>query len=208
MIALIDYGMGNLSSVYKAFNAVGVKDSKDIKIVTTPKEVMDADVIVLPGVGNFGDGMSSLTKLGLDKTIINAVSVGKPFLGICLGMQLLMENSEEAPGVAGLGILKGKTIRFSKEIGLKVPQIGWNSVNLIRKHPYFEGLSSGEYFYFVHSYYLKPKDEDVSLGTTDYGIDFCSCIAKDNIFATQFHPEKSQDAGLTILRNFVDCIQY
>jgi len=204
MIALIDYGMGNLSSVHKAFVAVG---AKGLKIVSTPKEVIEADAIILPGVGNFGDGMKSLIKNGLDQAIISTVTEGKPFLGICLGMQLLMESSEEAPDVTGLGILKGKTIRFSVKMGLKIPQIGWNSVKLTREHPLFAGIPSGEFFYFVHSYYIKPDDHETVLGITDHGIDFCSCIAKDNIFATQFHPEKSQDAGLTILRNFVDRTQ-
>ena len=204
MIALIDYGMGNLSSVHKAFAAVG---AKDLKVVSTPNEVAKADAVILPGVGNFGDGMKNLTGSGLDKSVVSAVSAGKPFLGICLGMQLLMENSEEAPGVSGLGILKGSTVRFPKESGLKIPQIGWNCVNLTRKHPYMAGISSGEFFYFVHSYYLKPEEKNIVLGITDYGIDFCSCVAKDNIFATQFHPEKSQDAGLVILKNFVDFVQ-
>ena len=200
MIALIDYGMGNLSSVYKAFIAVG---AKGLKIVSNPKEIMEADAVILPGVGNFGDGMRNITEKGMDKAIISAVSMGKHFLGICLGMQLLMESSEEAPGVLGLGILKGKTVSFSKEMGLKIPQIGWNCVKLTREHPYFTGISSGDFFYFVHSYYIKPDDKETILGVTDYGIDFCSCVSKDNIFATQFHPEKSQDAGLAILRNFV-----
>ena len=204
MIALIDYGMGNLSSVYKAFNAV---DAEGLKIVSTPKEVKGADAIILPGVGNFGDGMKNLTEKGLDQAVITAVSDGKPFFGICLGMQLLMESSEEAPDVAGLSILKGKVIRFSKEMGLKIPQIGWNCVNLTRQHPYFTGIFSGEFFYFVHSYYLKPENSETVLGITDYDIDFCSCVAKDNIFATQFHPEKSQNEGLAILRNFIENIR-
>ena len=204
MIALIDYGMGNLSSVYNAFKAVG---ADDVKIVTTKKEILNSKALVLPGVGNFGDGIKNLMRLGLGDAIKEAISAGKPFLGICLGMQLLMESSEEAPGVQGLGIIKGKTVRFSNNFGLKVPEMGWNCVSLIKEHPYFSGLKSGEYFYFVHSYYLKPDNKDVVLGVTDYGIDFCSCIAKDNIFATQFHPEKSQDAGLQILRNFINNVK-
>ena len=204
MIALIDYGIGNLSSVYKAFMAVG---AEDIKIVSTPKEIIEADAVILPGVGNFGDGMKNLIEKGFNLAILETVSAGKPFMGICLGMQLLMESSEEAPGISGLGILKGKTVRFSENMGLKIPQIGWNSVNVLREHPYFKGIASGEYFYFVHSFYLEPNDRDTVLGITDYGIDFCSCVAKDNVFATQFHPEKSQDAGLAILRNFVDVVQ-
>ena len=200
MIALIDYGMGNLSSVYKAFAAAG---ANDLKIVTTPEEVQSADAVILPGVGNFGDGIKHLRNLGLDEAVIDAVSEGKPFFGICLGMQLLFESSEEAEGISGLGILKGRVVRFSNKMNLKVPHIGWNCVNLEKEHPYCSDIKSGEFFYFVHSYYVIPKDDNVILGRTDYGIDFCSCIAKDNIFATQFHPEKSQDAGLGILGNFI-----
>ena len=201
MIALIDYGMGNLSSVSKAFKAVG---AKDMVITSYANDIKKADAIVLPGVGNFGDGMRNLKEFNLDAAIKASVEEeNKPFFGICLGMQLLMEGSEEAPGVPGLGLLKGQTVRFENLAGLKIPQIGWNSVNLKYHHPYFSELESDEYFYFVHSFYLKPENSECILGETNYGINFCSCVAKDNIFATQFHPEKSQDAGLTILKNFV-----
>ena len=201
MIALIDYGMGNLSSVRKAFLAVA---ADDIRLVSTPQEITAAQAIVLPGVGNFGDGAKNLHELGLDTAIKNAVSSGKPFMGICLGMQLLMESSEEAPGAKGLGIIKGKTIKFDKNCGLKIPQIGWNSVSKVKNHKCLEKIKDNEFFYFVHSYYVVPEDEFYWAGVTEYGIRFCSCIGRNNIFATQFHPEKSQDAGLQVIKNFAN----
>ncbi len=203
MIALIDYGMGNLSSVRKAFLAVG---AMDIKLVSDPQEITAAQAVVLPGVGNFGDGAKNLHELGFDTAIKSAVTSGKPFMGICLGMQLLMESSEEAPGVKGLGIIKGKTIKFDKNCCLKIPQIGWNSVSKIKNNICLDGIKDEEFFYFVHSYYVAPEEESYIAGITEYGIKFCSCIGRDNIFATQFHPEKSQDAGLRIIRNFVNSI--
>jgi len=201
MIALIDYGMGNLSSVYKAFVSIG---AEGIEIVATPEEVQKADAIILPGVGNFGDGIKNLKKSGMDKVIVDSILSGKPYLGICLGMQLLFESSDEADNIPGLGVLKGQVTRFSGSMALKIPHIGWNSVNFAKEHPYVLDIKSGEFFYFVHSFYVVPEDKDIILGKTDYGIDFCSCIANDNIFAVQFHPEKSQNAGLRILKNFVD----
>lgn len=201
MIALIDYGMGNLSSVRKAFLAVG---ATDIKLVSTPQEIAAANAIILPGVGNFGDGSKNLRTSGLDVAIKNAVSSGKPFMGICLGMQLLMESSEEAPNAKGLGIIKGKNIKFDKALGLKIPQIGWNNVSKIKNNICLDGIRDEEFFYFVHSYYVSPDDPSYIAGVTEYGIKFCSCIGRDNIFATQFHPEKSQDAGLQIIKNFVN----
>ncbi len=204
MIALIDYGMGNLSSVRKAFLAVG---AKDIKLISTPQEIANAQAIVLPGVGNFGDGAKNLIESGLDTAIKNAVSDGKPFMGICLGMQLLMDSSEEAPNVKGLGIIKGKTVKFDSTFELKVPQIGWNSLSILKNHTCLQQIRDEEFFYFVHSYYVVPENQSYVAGTTQYGITFCSCIGKNNIFATQFHPEKSQDAGLQIIRNFVNSIQ-
>ena len=196
--------MGNLSSVRKAFLAVG---TSDIKIITSPDEIEKADAIVLPGVGNFGDGAKNLHSSGLSNAIRNVISSDKPFLGICLGMQLLMESSEEAPGAEGLGIIKGKTIKFDINCGLKIPQIGWNSVSITKQHKCLEGIRNDEYFYFVHSYYVVPDDISYIAGETFYGIKFCSCIGKDNIFASQFHPEKSQDAGLSIIKNFVQSIK-
>ncbi|HBM15955.1 MAG TPA: imidazole glycerol phosphate synthase subunit HisH [Lentisphaeria bacterium] len=203
MIALIDYGMGNLSSVRKAFIAAG---ARNIEIVSSPNEIYRAEAIVLPGVGNFGDGAKNLNFLGLSDSIRNFISSGKPFLGICLGMQLLMETSEEAPGIKGLGIINGKTIKFDNSLNLKVPQIGWNSVSKINKHSCFNGLKDNEYFYFVHSYYVVPENTSYIAGLTEYGIKFCSCICKENITATQFHPEKSQDAGIQIIKNFINSI--
>ena len=203
MIALIDYGMGNLSSVLKAFVAAG---AENIKLITTPQELDKAEAVVLPGVGNFGNGANNLNASGLSQSIKKAVLSGKPFLGICLGMQLLMESSEEAPGVEGLGIIKGKTVRFDNGCRLKIPQIGWNSVSKIKRHPCLDAVKDNEFFYFVHSYYVKPDDSSYIAGVTEYGIQFCSCIGKDNIFATQFHPEKSQDAGIRIIKNFIDFV--
>lgn len=203
MIALIDYGMGNLLSVRKALEHVG---GQDVALAASAEALAAADAVVLPGVGNFGDGAKHLRERGLDKPIADAFQAGKPFLGICLGMQLLMESSEEAPGVAGLGLVKGSVKRFPSLPGLKIPQIGWNSVDFKKSVPCVQGLSSGEYFYFVHSFYIAPDAPELAVGVTDYGINFCSCVGADNWFATQFHPEKSQDAGLLILRNFVNSI--
>ena len=203
MIALIDYGMGNLLSVRKALEHVG---GQDVALVDSPAALAGADAVVLPGVGHFGDGAKHLRGRGLDKPIAAAFREGKPFLGICLGMQLLMESSEEAPGVAGLGLVKGGVKRFPAASGLKVPQIGWNGVDFQKRVPCVQGLESGEHFYFVHSYYVAPDDPSLTVGVTDYGISFCACLGADNWFATQFHPEKSQDAGLLILRNFVQSI--
>jgi imidazole glycerol-phosphate synthase subunit HisH len=204
MIGLIDYGMGNLSSVNKALKAVG---AIDVKLISTPEEIDIAEAIILPGVGNFGDGMKNLEERGLAGAIQNAVSFGKPFLGICLGMQLLMQDSEEAPSIKGLEVFEGSVVKFSSDLKLKVPQMGWNSVCFREPHQCIEGIKNREYFYFVHSYYVKPVNNEIVLGETDYGVNFCSCIAQNNVFATQFHPEKSQDAGLKILRNFVEAVQ-
>lgn len=195
MIAIIDYQMGNLRSVEKAFLKVGAR-----AVVTSDKgKIIKAKKVVLPGVGAFGDGMKELKKVGLVEIIKGSVSEGKPFFGVCLGMQLLFEKSEEAPGVKGLCILGGevKKFRFPKRYTLnairyKVPHMGWNRIT-----------PGGAYVYFVHSYYCAPKDKSIITATTDYGINFASMIKKDNIFGCQFHPEKSQDAGLKILENFI-----
>jgi len=203
MIALIDYGMGNLSSVKKAFVFAG---AKNLEITENPEVVKKAASVILPGVGNFGVAANNLRSLGLDVAVKNSIESGKPFFGICLGLQLLMASSEEAPGIPGLGVLSGKVIRFSVETALKIPQIGWNSISILNNHKCLSGIKNGEYFYFVHSYYVVPEDKSYIAGTTEYGIEFCSCVEKDNIFATQFHPEKSQEAGLQIIRNFVESI--
>jgi len=198
LIAIIDYGMGNLSSVFKALKKLGA----DARITGGVAETGKADSVILPGVGNFGDGMKHLKASGLDKAVRNSISDGKPFLGICLGMQLLMDESEEAPGVPGLGIFKGRVVRFPKS-PLKVPHMGWNDISVDGENPNLAGIGNGTYFYFVHSYYVKPDDSRINAATCSYGLDFSACIGRKNVFATQFHPEKSQDAGLCILKNWI-----
>jgi glutamine amidotransferase len=198
MIALIDYNMGNLLSVSKALEYVG----GDIRIIDTPADIAMADAVILPGVGNFGDGMEHLRARGFEQPVIDAVNSGKPFLGICLGMQMLLDASEEAPGVKGLGIIKGKVIRFPENIE-KVPHMGWNSVRIDQQCKILDGVADESYFYFVHSYYACPESADAVIGSCEYINRFAAIIGGNNIFATQFHPEKSQNAGLQILKNFV-----
>ncbi len=202
MISIIDYGMGNLSSVYKALKKLGA----DVSITDKVQEIRNSEALILPGVGHFGDGMKNLKSSGMFEIIKEGISSGKPFLGICLGMQLLMDESEEAPGVAGLGIFKGKVVKFPKS-SLKVPHMGWNDISVVRKNPTLKGIPDNTFFYFVHSYYVKPKNADVIAATCTYGVDFAACLGKDNIFATQFHPEKSQEAGLLILENWIHGLQ-
>jgi glutamine amidotransferase len=201
MIAIIDYGMGNLRSVEKGFLKVGV----DAKVVTDPRSVNDAEAIVLPGVGAFRDCMKNLDQMKLIEPILKSVRNGKPYLGICLGLQMLFTESEEFGVYKGLDVLKGKVVRF--QVDLKVPHMGWNTVRLLEKPPIFDGINDESYFYFVHSYYVAPDDEGIIAGTTDYGMTFTSMVWKDNIIATQFHPEKSQDTGLKILKNFGDFVK-
>lgn len=198
MIAIIDYGAGNLQSVKKAFDFIGAESV----ITNDPKVILSADKILLPGVGSFGDAMDSMRKNGLVETVKECALSGKPFLGICLGLQLLFEESEESPGVKGLGIFKGKIKKFSSDMGLKIPHIGWNSLEIQQKNTLFKDIPENAYVYFVHSYYLHAEDEEDIATVTNYGIDFHSAVGKNNIFATQFHPEKSGDVGLQILRNF------
>ena len=198
MIALIDYGAGNLQSVKKAFDFIGAESV----ITNDPKVILSADKILLPGVGSFGDAMDSMEKNGLVETVKVCALSDKPFLGICLGLQLLFEESEESPGVKGLGIFKGKIKKFSSDMGLKIPHIGWNSLEIKQKDTLFKDIPENAYVYFVHSYYLHAEDENDIATVTNYGIDFHSAVGKNNIFATQFHPEKSGDVGLQILRNF------
>ena len=200
MIAIIDYGAGNLQSVKKAFDFIGAESV----ITDNPETINACDKILLPGVGSFGDAMDSMTKKGLVDTVKQNALSGKPFLGICLGLQLLFEESEESPGVKGLGIFKGKIKKFAPDMGLKIPHIGWNSLEIKQKDTLFKGIPENSYVYFVHSYYLYAEDENEIATVTNYGIDFHSAVGKDNIFATQFHPEKSGDVGLQILRNFVE----
>ena len=198
MIAIIDYGAGNLQSVKKALDFIGAES-----VITDNIETINAcDKILLPGVGSFGDAMDSMTQKDLVDTVKQNAMSGKPFLGICLGLQLLFEESEESPGVKGLGIFKGKIKKFSPDMGLKIPHIGWNSLEIKQKDTLFKGIPENSYVYFVHSYYLHAEDENEIATVTNYGIDFHSAVGKNNIFATQFHPEKSGDVGLQILRNF------
>jgi len=201
MIALIDYGAGNLRSVFKAVESIG----GDVKLVETAEDIAAADAVILPGVGNFGDGMNKVRERNLEQPILDAISSGKPFLGICLGMQLLLEESEEAPGVKGLGVFKGKVTHFPEGVE-KVPHMGWNDITIKNQHPCFEGIKDEDYFYFVHSYYAAPEDPSVTLASCDYIHEFAAVIGKDNVFATQYHPEKSQDKGLKILKNFVEMV--
>ncbi len=200
MIAVIDYGAGNLSSVKKALDYLGVES----EITQDRKKISNASHIILPGVGSFGDALKSMRERGLDGVTKEAAMSGKPFLGICLGLQLLFESSEESPGVEGLGILKGKIVKIPKGDGLKVPHIGWNSVNLKQKDGIFSGIDDNSYFYFVHSYYLKGADSDAVAGTTEYGVEIECAVQKGNICATQFHPEKSGRSGLKLLKNFIE----
>ncbi|RKX34057.1 MAG: imidazole glycerol phosphate synthase subunit HisH [Verrucomicrobia bacterium] len=199
MIGIIDYGMGNLGSVSNACRFLGL----DAKIITRKEEMDSCRAVVLPGVGAFGDCMGHLVEHDFVSAIEGWVQAGKPFMGICLGLQALFDSSEESPGVPGLGIFPGMVKRFDLPRELKVPQIGWNRINEVQPDcPMFGGIDDGSFFYLVHSYYVCPEDESIVAGKTEYGIEYCSCVWKDNVFATQFHPEKSQAAGLRMLGNF------
>ena len=201
MIAIVDYGMGNLRSVQRAFEHVGAE-----AIVTAHRGTIEsASAVVLPGVGAFGKAMSNLEQAGLTDVIRQVISQGRPFLGICLGLQLLFEESGEMGQHRGLSVFDGQVKRF--EIGLKVPQIGWNQIHIQRPSRLLEGVAAGSYAYFVHSYYVAPADPEIVLATTDYEIDYASIIGQDNVFGIQFHPEKSQAVGLRILRNFAELVK-
>lgn len=198
LIAIIDYDAGNIKSVEKAFEYLGHK-----AVVTRDGRIIkSADKVVLPGVGAFGDAMRKLEEYGLDGVIRETVDMGKPFLGICLGLQLLFDSSEESEGISGLGILKGKIHRFPGDKGCKIPQIGWNSLEIRGDSVLFKGVPNQSYVYFVHSYYLKAEDENIVAASTDYAAHVHAAVEKDNIFACQFHPEKSGGTGLKILENF------
>lgn len=199
MIAIIDYGAGNILSVQKALDYIGCEN----KVTGDPAEILSADGAILPGVGSFGDAMDNMKERGLVEAVKQFAASGRPFLGICLGLQVLFDHSEESKGVQGLSLLSGEVIRFPSDMGLKIPHIGWNSIAYNRECPIFKGLPENPYVYFVHSYYLNADSADVVAATAAYGITFHAAAWRGNIFATQFHPEKSGSVGLQILRNFV-----
>lgn len=198
MIAIIDYGMGNLRSVSKAFEAVGHRAA----VTRDAAAIRNASHVVLPGVGAFGDCMGNLERFGLVESIRSTIQSGKPFLGICLGLQLLFTESEEFGLHKGLDIVPGRVRKFTVDPGLKVPHMGWNQVEMQRACPLFEGIADGSNWYFVHSYFVDPADRSVAATTTTYGLPFVSSIWRDNVVACQFHPEKSQSVGLRLIKNF------
>lgn len=198
MIAIIDYGAGNIQSVKNALDYLKVKN----KITDKAKDILEADKVIFPGVGAFGDVMKALDKKGLTDSVKKAIKE-KHYLGICLGLQVLFEASEESPGVKGLGIFKGDVKKFKSKT-LKIPQIGWNSIKINKKNKILANIKDNSYFYFVHSYFVDPGDKEIILTKTDYGGEFVSGIAKDNVIGIQFHPERSGEVGLQLLKNFVD----
>ena len=200
MIAIIDYDAGNIRSVEKALLALG----QNVIVTADRDEILHADKVILPGVGAFGDAMEKLKQSGLDEVIREVTEKGTPFLGICLGLQLLFESSEETPGVEGLGILKGKIVKIPPAAGLKIPHMGWNSLHLQNNGRLFEGIPEQTYVYFVHSYYLKATDESIVKATTEYSTHIHASVEQGNVFACQFHPEKSSQVGLAILKNFIE----
>ena len=200
MIAIIDYDAGNIKSVEKALKRLG----QDVKVTSDREEILHADKVILPGVGSFGDAMEKLVNYGLKDVIYEVVDKNIPFLGICLGMQLLFERSDETPGVEGLGILKGEILRIPETFGLKIPHMGWNSLNFHGNGKLFKGLPSEPYVYFVHSYYLKAEEEEIVTATAEYGTCIHASVEKGQVFGCQFHPEKSSDIGIQILQNFVE----
>jgi glutamine amidotransferase len=202
VIALLDYGSGNLRSVHKALLQAGA----DVRIAQKPEEIGDARAMVLPGVGAFDDCINALRKQELLEAARDFIKTGKPFLGICVGYQALFERSEEFNScAAGLDVFHGNVIRFSEKNGLKIPQIGWNQIDIAREDcPLYRGIPSGSYVYFVHSFYPQPEDPSIVATRTDYGDTFASSVWRDNVYATQFHPEKSQRIGLQLLGNFVE----
>lgn len=199
MIAIIDYDAGNIKSVEKALLSFG----EEVILTRDRDIILQAEKVILPGVGAFGDAMGKIRKYGLEEVIQEVVAKGTPFLGICLGLQLLFESSDESEGVAGLGILKGRILRIPDQEGLKIPQIGWNSLKFPKKGRLFRGIKEDAYVYFVHSYYL-CAEEDIVTATTEYSTLIHASVEKNNVFACQFHPEKSSEVGLQILRNFIN----
>lgn len=204
MIAIIDYGAGNIQSVYKALKFIGA----DCKVTSDKNEILNADGAILPGVGSFGDAMDTMTKRGIKDTIIEYTKSGKPFLGICLGLQLLFPESEETPGVKGLDIFKGTITKIpNQNRTLKIPHMGWNNISIKQKNGIFKDIEGEPYVYFVHSFYLKAQDKDIVAATTQYGVEIDAAVQKGNIIATQFHPEKSGEVGLKMLKNFVEMVK-
>lgn len=204
MIALLDYGSGNLRSVHKALIASGA----EVRLAKTPAEIGDARGLVLPGVGAFDDCINAMQRQELLEASRSFIGSGRPFLGICVGYQALFERSEEFNScAAGMGVFKGRVIRFSESSGLKIPEIGWNRVEYAKPDcPLYRDIPNGSHFYFVHSFFPKPEDDSIVATRTEYGETFASSVWKDNVFATQFHPEKSQKVGLQLLRNFVGIV--
>jgi glutamine amidotransferase len=201
MIGIVDYDIGNLRSVQKAFQHEG----GEAVFVRTPREIAKADGLVLPGVGAFGDCVRSLADSGMWDAVLDWAKSGRPFFGICVGYQMLFESSEEAPGRQGLGLFEGEVKKFTDRPGQKIPQIGWNTVEVLQPDaPLLAGIASGDFVYYVHSYYVQPRDRSLIALETNYGDTFAAAIARGNLIATQFHPEKSQRAGLQLLRNFVE----
>ena len=199
MIAIIDYDAGNIKSVEKAMLLLG----QDVEITRDRDKILGADKVILPGVGAFGDAMSKLHQYGLVDVVREVTKKGTPFLGICLGLQLLFERSDEAPGVEGLGILKGEILKIPEKEGLKIPHMGWNSLEFPREGKLFAGIKENSYVYFVHSYYLKAQEEEIVTAVTEYSTQIHASVEQGNVFACQFHPEKSSDVGIQILKNFV-----
>lgn len=203
-IIIVDYDAGNLRSVQKAFEKIGAQ----AQVSRDPADIARADALVLPGVGAFGECMAHLEKFGLVNPVKEFIASGRPFLGICVGYQILFEASEESPGVKGLGVFRGKCLKFDfrRGSGFKTPHMGWNQVRYTKKGRLFEGVADGSDFYFVHSFYPSPED-DITVSSTDYGITFSSSVEKGSVFAVQFHPEKSQRTGLAVLRNFTKTVR-
>ena len=202
MIAIIDYGAGNIRSVSKALKHIGC----DCFITNKKDEILSADGAVLPGVGSFGDTVDSLNKYGIKEAVIEFINSGKPFLGICLGLQLLFPGSEESKGAEGLGIFDGTITKIPSGEGLKIPHMGWNSLKITNDSRLFKGIEENPYVYFVHSYFLNAADKSIVAAQTEYGVTIDAAVEKGNVFATQFHPEKSGNTGLKILKNFVDIV--
>lgn len=203
MIAIIDYGAGNIQSVAKALRHIGC----DCTVTKNKDEILASDGAVLPGVGSFGDTVDTMNAYGIKETVKEYIAGGKPFLGICLGMQLLFPESEESPGAEGLGIFEGTITKIPNGDGLKIPHMGWNSLTINPRSRLLKGIGEEPYVYFVHSYYLTAKDRDLVAARTEYGVTIDAAVEKDNVFATQFHPEKSGETGLKILRNFAKIVE-